>query len=52
VPDGQPGTFDQRSKEYNDADSSKAARVLGIKYIPFGNIVVDMTKSLRERFNF
>ncbi|RSH88685.1 methylglyoxal reductase (NADPH-dependent) gre2 [Saitozyma podzolica] len=52
VPVGQPETYEERSKEYPIGDSSKLTRVLGITLTPFGDIVVDMTKSLRERFNF
>jgi hypothetical protein len=33
-------------------DGSKASRELGIKYISLEQTVVDMTKSVRERFGF
>jgi hypothetical protein len=52
VPVGQPDTHEQRNKQVPTFDGSKAAKVLGIKYTPFEETVVDMGNSLRERFAF
>lgn len=52
VPVGQPDTHEERNKQVPTFDGSKAAKVLGIKYTPFEETVVDMGNSLRERFAF
>jgi hypothetical protein len=36
----------------NVFDGSKATKVLGIKYIPFEETVVEMADSLKKRFTF
>ncbi|RSH88686.1 methylglyoxal reductase (NADPH-dependent) gre2 [Saitozyma podzolica] len=52
IPVGKPNTHDELIKDMNVFDGSKATKVLGIKYIPFEETVVEMADSLKKRFTF
>jgi nucleoside-diphosphate-sugar epimerase len=52
IPVGKPNTHDELVKDMNVFDGFKATKVLGIKYIPFEETVVEMAESLKKRFNF
>jgi hypothetical protein len=52
VPVGKTNAHDEYTKDMDFVDGSKAEKVLGIKYKSFEQTVVEMCKSVRERFGF
>ncbi len=51
VPKGKPNTHDEIVKEANVFDGAKATKVLGMKYGTLEATVVEMFKSLRNRYD-
>ena len=52
VPTGKPHTHDEIVKSTNVFVGAHATKVLGVKYESLEDTVVEMTKSLRQRYHF